>query len=111
MERVDNVFHGQSNLVYVSMIIRSLRKSMVRKKVLLYLYKIYPQPSYLSEISKHIKIDASNVLGALKGMGKRYKKSKSLMELGLVEELKIDGFSYYKLSEKGMRILREVSGI
>ena len=96
------------DFVNISMVIRSLKKSKVRKKVFLHLYKIYPKAAYLSEISKNTKIDAPNVLGALKGMGNRYKKSKSLVEMGLVEIIKLEGFSYYKISEKGKEMLREI---
>jgi len=96
------------DFVNISMVIRSLKKSKVRKKVFLHLYKIYPKAAYLSEISKNTKIDAPNVLGALKGMGNRYKKSKSLVEMGLVEIIKVEGFSYYKISEKGKETLRKI---
>ena len=74
----------------------------------MHLYKIYPKAAYLAEISKNTKIDAPNVLGALKGMGNRYKKSKSLVEMGLVEVIKVEGFSYYKISEKGKEMLRKI---
>jgi len=104
-EQSDESGHDFMN---ISIVIRSLKKSKVRQKIFLYLYKIYPKAAYLAEISKNTKIDAPNVLGALKGMGNRYKKSKSLVEMGLVEVIKVEGFSYYKISEKGKEMLRKI---
>lgn len=82
-------------------VIRSLKKSRVRTEILMYLYKIYPNASYPAEISKKTEIDATNVLGGLRGMSDRYRESESLVGMGLVEEVRHEDSTYYKISEKG----------
>ncbi len=90
-------------------IIRSLKKSRVRTEILMYLYKIQPQASYPSEISRHTNIDATNVLGGLKGMGARYDRNNSLTGLGVVELVNHNGVSYYRLSNKGKRVIDDLN--
>lgn len=68
------------------LIIRSLRRSMVRKKIAEYLFEISPSCSYTSEIAYNIKTTPTNVIGAIRGMDSRYKQDESLIGLGLVEE-------------------------
>ncbi|ADG13162.1 Protein of unknown function DUF1495 [Methanocaldococcus infernus ME] len=87
------------------MVIRSLNKSKLRKKILYYLYKIYPHATYLSEISRRVRSDPSNVLGCLKGLNGRYNGHFSLIELGLVECKEVNGMKLYKLTEYGKKIV------
>ena len=50
------------------LIIRSLRRSNVRKKIADYLFDISPSGSYTSEIAYNIKASPTNVIGAIRGM-------------------------------------------
>ncbi|MCL7476085.1 MAG: archaellum operon transcriptional activator EarA family protein [Methanosarcinales archaeon] len=84
-------------------IVRSLKKSRVRTEIMMYLYKIYPNSSYPSDISRHTKIDSTNVIGGLRGMGHRYDKANSLIGVELVESINFDGTAYYRLSDTGKR--------
>jgi len=68
------------------MVIRALRRSNIRKKIADYLFDISPSSSYTSEIAYNIKTTPTNVIGALRGMGSRYKKDESLISLNIVEE-------------------------
>lgn len=90
-------------------IIRSLKRSRVRTEILMYLYKIQPAASYPSEISRHTNIDATNVLGGLKGMGARYDGSNSLLGLGVIELVNYNGVSYYRLSKKGKTVIENLN--
>lgn len=68
------------------LIVRALRRSNVRKKIAEYLFDISPSTSYTSEIAYSIKTTPTNVIGAIRGMGSRYKEDESLIRLGLIEE-------------------------
>lgn len=68
------------------LVIRSLRRSNVRKKIAEYLFEISPSCSYTSEIAYNIKTTPTNVIGAIRGMGTRYKEEESLLSLEIVEE-------------------------
>jgi uncharacterized protein len=68
------------------LVVRALRRSNVRKKIAEYLFDINPSSSYTSEIAYNVKTTPTNVIGAMRGMGSRYKKDESLLCLGLVEE-------------------------
>ena len=68
------------------LVIRALRRSNVRKKIAEYLFEISPSSSYTSEIAYNVKTTPTNVIGALRGMGNRYKKEESLLSLDIVEE-------------------------
>ena len=87
-------------------ILRSLNKSHLRKRVLMYLDSIYPNADYLSNIARRIGSDASNVLGCLRGMGNRYNGNSSLIELGLVEVIDVDGYKYYRITDLGRRVAK-----
>ncbi|HVP99909.1 MAG TPA: archaellum operon transcriptional activator EarA family protein, partial [Candidatus Thermoplasmatota archaeon] len=50
------------------LVIRSLRRSSVRKKIAEYLFDISPSGSYTSEIAYNIKTTPTNVIGAIRGM-------------------------------------------
>lgn len=92
-------------------ILRSINKSILRRKVLFYLYNIHPNADYLSNISRMVRSDATNVLGCIKGMGNRYNGSSSLIELGLVEIVERDGFKYYRITELGKRVVEYVKKV
>jgi predicted transcriptional regulator with HTH domain len=68
------------------LVVRALRRSNVRKKIAEYLFDISPSSSYTSEIAYNIKTTPTNVIGAIRGMGSRYKEDESLIGLGLIEE-------------------------
>ena len=68
------------------LVIRALRRSNVRKKIAEYLFEISPSSSYTSEIAYNIKTTPTNVSGAIRGMGSRYKVDESLLNLKIIEE-------------------------
>ena len=68
------------------LVVRALRRSNVRKKIAEYLFDISPSCSYTSEIAYNVKTTPTNVIGALRGMGTRYKEDESLLNLDIVEE-------------------------
>lgn len=92
------------------MVIRALRRSNVRKKIAEYLFEISPSPSYTSEIAYNVKTTPTNVIGAIRGMGSRYKEDESLISLDIVEE-KSGGknIKLYGLTPFGKEILEEVN--
>ena len=92
-------------------ILRSINKSILRRRVLFYLYNIHPNADYLSNISRMVRSDATNVLGCIKGMGNRYNGSSSLIELGLVEVVERDGFKYYRITELGKKVVEYVKKV
>lgn len=85
-------------------IVKSLMKSRVRKDALLHLSKVYPNSCYPEEIVRATNSSRSHVIGALIGMGRRYSKSYSLSAMGLVEIEECDGHTYYKITEKGLKV-------
>ena len=87
-------------------IIRSLRRSNIRKKIAEYLFEISPSCSYTSEIAYNVKTTPTNVIGAIRGMGTRYKTDESLIDLGIVEE-KVGGknVKLYGLTSYGKKII------
>lgn len=92
-------------------ILRSINKSNLRRRVLFYLYSIYPNYDYLANISRMIRSDPSNVLGCIRGMGNRYNGSSSLIELGLVEVVERDGFKYYRITDLGRKVVEYVKRV
>ncbi len=91
------------------LIIRSLRRSNVRKKIAEYLFEISPSGSYTSEIAYSVKTTPTNVIGAIRGMGTRYKKEESLLNLNIVE--KIDSplnIKIYRLTDFGKEIVQNI---
>lgn len=68
------------------LVIRSLRRSNIRKKIAEYLFEISPSYSYTSEIAYNVKTTPTNVIGAIRGMGTRYKEDESLINLEIIEE-------------------------
>ncbi|MDK2780987.1 MAG: hypothetical protein PWR13_15 [Archaeoglobi archaeon] len=94
-----------SILKYNPRAMRSLKKSVVRLTTLFYLYEIYPNATYPAEISRNTGIDASNIIGALRGMSKRYSDDASLVKMGLVEVIEEGGIKYYRISEEGRKMV------
>jgi uncharacterized protein len=91
------------------LVIRSLRRSSIRKKIAEYLFDISPSGSYTSEIAYNIKTTPTNVIGAIRGMGDRYKEDESLIGLNIVEQ--ITGgkdVKLYKLTEMGKEIISAI---
>jgi len=68
------------------LVVRSFRRSNIRKKIAEYLFEISPSFSYTSEIAYNVKTTPTNVIGAIRGMGTRYKEEESLLSLDIVEE-------------------------
>jgi predicted transcriptional regulator with HTH domain len=86
--------------------IRALRRSNIRKKITKYLFDISPNSSYISEIAYNVKTTPTNVIGALRGMGNRYKKEESLLYLNIVEEIKSSSnIKLYSLTSFGKEIV------
>ena len=90
------------------LVIRSLRRSSVRKKIAEYLFEISPSGSYTSEIAYNVKTTPTNVIGAIRGMNSRYRNDESLISLNLVE--KIEGgrhrdIKLYRLTDFGKEIV------
>lgn len=91
------------------LVIRSLRRSNIRKKIAEYLFEISPSGSYTSEIAYSIKTTPTNVIGAIRGMGDRYKEDESLIDLGIVEQ--VTGgkdVKLYKLTDMGKEIIGSI---
>ena len=93
------------------LVVRSLRRSNVRKKIAEYLFDISPSCSYTSEIAYNVKTTPTNVIGALRGMGSRYKEEESLLGLDIVEE-KSGGknIKLYGLTPFGKEMIESLHG-
>jgi predicted transcriptional regulator with HTH domain len=91
------------------LVVRALRRSNVRKKIAEYLFDISPSCSYTSEIAYNIKTTPTNVIGALRGMGTRYKENESLLSLEIVEE-KSGGknIKLYGLTNFGREVIKNL---
>ena len=88
------------------LVIRSLRRSSIRKKIAEYLLDISPSGSYTSEIAYNVKTTPTNVLGAIKGMGDRYKVDESIISLNIVEQvINNKDVKLYKLTDFGKEVL------
>jgi len=91
------------------LIIRSLRRSNIRKKIADYLFDISPDGSYTSEIAYNVKTTPTNVLGAIRGMGSRYKEEESLIALDIVEQISGGkNIKIYRLTEFGKGIMESL---
>ena len=91
------------------LIIRSLRRSNVRKKIADYLFDISPSGSYTSEIAYNIKTTPTNVIGAIRGMNARYRNDDSLITLNIVEQVSGGkNIKIYRLTDFGKEILESI---
>jgi hypothetical protein len=91
------------------LVIRSLRRSNIRKKIAEYLFEISPSGSYTSEIAYNVKTTPTNVLGAIRGMGERYREEESLINLDIVEQIHcVKDIKIYKLTNFGKEIIESL---
>jgi len=91
------------------LVIRSLRRSNVRKKIADYLFEISPSGSYTSDIAYNVKTTPTNVIGAIRGMSSRYKNDESLLSLNIVEQIESGkNVKIYKLTDFGREILQSM---
>ena len=91
------------------LIIRSLRRSNVRKKIADYLFDISPSGSCTSEIAYNVKTTPTNVIGAIRGMDSRYRNDESLISLNIVEQVSGGkNIKIYRLTDFGKEILESI---
>ncbi len=91
------------------MSIRALRRSNIRRKITNYLFDISPNSSYISEIAYNVKTTPTNVIGAIRGMGNRYKEEESLLTLNIVEEIKSGkNIKLYSLTSFGKEVVESI---
>lgn len=93
------------------LVIRSLRRSNVRKKIAEYLFDISPSGSYTSEIAYSVKTTPTNVIGAIRGMNSRYRDDESLINLKIVEQVnsgKNNEIKLYKLTAFGKEMVESL---
>jgi len=91
------------------LIVRSLRRSNVRKRIAEYLFEINPSGSYTSDIAYNIKTTSTNVIGAIRGMNSRYREDESLIGLNIVEQVDASkNLKIYKLTDFGKGIIESM---
>jgi len=91
------------------LVVRSLRRSNVRKKIADYLFEISPSGSYTSDIAYNVKTTPTNVIGAIRGMSSRYRDDESLLGLNIVEQVESSkNVKIYKLTDFGRGILQSM---
>ena len=91
------------------LVVRALRRSNVRRKIAEYLFDISPSGSYTSEIAYNVKTTPTNVIGAIRGMGERYKEDESLISLEIVEQISNRrDVKIYKLTDFGKEIIESL---
>lgn len=104
MNNEHNITSSKNNVRPLA--IRALRRSNIRKKIAEYLFEISPTGSYTSEIADNVNTNPTNVIGAIRGMGSRYKKEESLIALDLVEQVKNNNnVKIYKITDFGKEII------
>ncbi|MCK4415654.1 MAG: hypothetical protein KAU84_00730 [Thermoplasmatales archaeon] len=91
------------------LVVRSLRRSSVRKKIADYLFDISPSGSYTSDIAYNVKTTPTNVIGAIRGMESRYRNDESLIGLNLVEMVSGGkNVKIYRLTDFGKEIIQSM---
>ena len=91
------------------LVVRSLRRSNVRKKIAEYLFDISPSGSYTSEIAYNVKTTPTNVIGAIRGMESRYREDESLINLHVVEQVKSPrDIKLYRITDFGKEIVESL---
>ena len=91
------------------LVVRSLRRSNVRKRIAEYLFDISPSGSYTSDIAYNVKTTPTNVIGAIRGMESRYRNAESLIGLNIVEM--VEGgknVKIYKLTDFGKNMVQSM---
>ncbi|MEA1993728.1 MAG: archaellum operon transcriptional activator EarA family protein [Euryarchaeota archaeon] len=86
----------------------SLRRSKLRREVLIYLVDIHPKKAYTAEISKEAELRSTDVCGALNGLSDRFKKERSLVNLGLVKRTKEGDHWFYWATETGCNVSKQM---
>jgi predicted transcriptional regulator with HTH domain len=94
-----------------SLIKLSLTKSLSRYKVLRYLFDIYPEDIYLTDLARNLNMDINTTRNAIVGLTKHASINLSLKSLNLVEIKRINYFVFFKLSENGYKIANEYFNI
>ena len=103
--------NNNSKAMLRPIVVRSLRGSSVRKKIVDYLFDISPSGSYVSEIAYHVETAPSNVIGALRGMNSRYRQDESLISLNIVEQItgvNNTDMKLYRITDFGREILQSI---
>jgi predicted transcriptional regulator with HTH domain len=103
--------HVISPNILKPLVIRSLRRSNVRKKIAEYLFDISPSGSYTSEIAYNVKTTPTNVIGAIRGMNSRYRNDESLLSLQIVEQIQSgrkNDIKLYRLTDFGKEIVESI---
>ena len=91
------------------LVMRSLRRSSVRKKIAEYLFEISPSGSYTSDIAYNVKTTPTNVIGAIRGMNSRYRDDESLIGLNIVEQVEASKkVKIYRLTDFGKEIINSM---
>jgi predicted transcriptional regulator with HTH domain len=89
-----------------SLVIRSLRRSNIRKRIAEYPFVISPSGSYTSEIAYSINPTPTNVIGGIRGMGTRYKEVELLIKLEIAEQITSRKYvKLYRLTDFGKEIV------
>lgn len=112
LQNVDGMQNGANTTIsrdiLKPLVIRSLRRSSVRKKIAEYLFEISPSGSHTSEIAYNVKTTPTNVIGAIRGMNTRYRDEESLITLNIVEQIKSgtrNDIKLYRLTDFGKEIV------
>ncbi len=106
----DDEYNENDLAVNRPIVMRSLRRSKVRKRITEYLFEISPSCSYTSEIAYQVRTTPTNVIGAIRGMGSRYKQEESLINLRLIEEKETKtNVKLYGLTDFGREILQNMN--
>ncbi len=91
------------------LVMRSLRRSSVRKKIAEYLFDISPSGSYTSDIAYNVKTTPTNVIGAIRGMNSRYRDDESLIGLKIVEQIEANkNVKIYRITDFGKEIVNSM---
>jgi predicted transcriptional regulator with HTH domain len=93
----------------IGRVLRALRRSRVKRDVLSYLCSIYPESAYPALIADAVGASYENVVGALRGLGERYRREDSLLGLGLVEEVSIGRAKFYRVRDGAVEICRSLT--
>jgi predicted transcriptional regulator with HTH domain len=109
---VDGMQIGENNPtsdIIRPLVMRSLRRSSVRKKIAEYLFEISPSGSYTSDIAYNVKTTPTNVIGAIRGMNSRYRNDESLIGLNIVEQIETHkNVKIYRLTDFGKDIVNSM---
>jgi predicted transcriptional regulator with HTH domain len=75
--------HANHDKIDIGHVYRSFRKSGSRSKVYFHIWDIKPKEASASEISGATNLDIRDVIGALEGDRRKYKKEDSLVGMGI----------------------------